>query len=71
MANLLGQPEAGDFRDGVRAALGLDPCVRVHWYGKAEVREGRKMGHVTAVGDDCVALARDAREAFYGAWCGG
>ncbi|KAJ3196545.1 phosphoribosylaminoimidazole carboxylase ade2 [Irineochytrium annulatum] len=23
----------------------------VHWYGKAEVRAGRKMGHVTVVGD--------------------
>ncbi|MEM7711813.1 MAG: 5-(carboxyamino)imidazole ribonucleotide synthase, partial [Pseudomonadota bacterium] len=24
-----------------------DPTARVHLYGKAEVRAGRKMGHVT------------------------
>lgn len=24
--------------------------VHVHWYGKSEVREGRKMGHLTALG---------------------
>ena len=71
MANLLGQPGAGDYRDGVRAAIGVDPGVHVHWYGKAEARIGRKMGHLTAVGEGCVARARCAREGFYRAWCGG
>ena len=48
MANLLGQEGAGDFRTGLTAAL-EDPRVHVHWYGKAEAKPGRKMGHVTRV----------------------
>jgi len=27
-----------------------DQAVWVHWYGKKEARQGRKMGHVTCVG---------------------
>ena len=27
-----------------------DPRAHLHLYGKAEAREGRKMGHVTRVG---------------------
>ncbi len=68
MANLLGQPGAGDHRRGIEAAL-EDPGVRVHWYGKAEPRAGRKMGHLNVVGDDCVARALAARDRFYRAWC--
>lgn len=68
MANLLGQPGAGDFREGIRAALSSDPEVRVHWYGKAESRTGRKMGHLNVAGDNCRARAEAARERFYKAW---
>ena len=68
MANLLGQPKAGDFRDGLRAALVAEPEARVHWYGKAESRPGRKMGHLNVVGDNCAERAKRAREAFYHAW---
>ena len=68
MANLLGQPGAGDFRPGLRAALEI-PGVHVHWYGKVESRPGRKMGHLTAVGGaDVIERAVRARDAFYGAW---
>lgn len=67
MANLLGQSDCGDHREGIRAALD-DPNVFVHWYGKAESRPGRKMGHLNAVGDDCLARAKAARERFYAAW---
>lgn len=28
----------------------LDEAVQLHWYGKSETREGRKMGHINAVG---------------------
>jgi len=31
-------------------ALAADPTARLHLYGKAETREGRKMGHVTRLG---------------------
>jgi 5-(carboxyamino)imidazole ribonucleotide synthase len=52
-ANLL-----GDVDDPCDAALsGVDriletPGAALHWYGKREARPLRKMGHVTAVGDD-------------------
>jgi 5-(carboxyamino)imidazole ribonucleotide synthase len=68
MANLLGQERAGDFRNGLRAAMKVEPEARVHWYGKSESRPGRKMGHVNVVGSNCVARAKLAREAFYRGW---
>jgi 5-(carboxyamino)imidazole ribonucleotide synthase len=51
MVNLLGA------RDGVTELRGLAdalraPDVHVHVYGKREVRRGRKMGHLTALGTD-------------------
>jgi len=43
MVNLIGD-------DAARAAeLLSDPAVHLHWYGKTEARQGRKMGHVTRV----------------------
>ena len=41
MTNLIGA-EAAQW-----AALAADPDVRLHLYGKRDVRDGRKMGHVT------------------------
>ncbi len=61
IANLLGErwePSAPDFG----AAL-LDPNVRVHLYGKATARTGRKMGHLSAVGatgDEALKRVLDA-----------
>ncbi|MBL8049111.1 MAG: ATP-grasp domain-containing protein [Chthonomonas sp.] len=68
MANLLGQPGAGDWRQGLFAATVKDPAVAVHWYGKAVAAPGRKMGHLNVAGADCVARAKAARERFYAAW---
>jgi 5-(carboxyamino)imidazole ribonucleotide synthase len=28
----------------------LEPEVQLHWYGKSENRDGRKMGHINALG---------------------
>jgi 5-(carboxyamino)imidazole ribonucleotide synthase len=62
MANLLGdlwRPEgAAELREPlwIRALEG--PGVHLHLYGKKEVRPGRKMGHLTALG----ATADEARE---------
>ena len=67
-ANLLGQPGANDFRNGIRAAL-EEPGVRIHWYRKAESRPGRKMGHLNVHGEDAKDRAVQARERFYRAWC--
>jgi 5-(carboxyamino)imidazole ribonucleotide synthase len=45
--------------------MAADPGVKVHLYGK-EVRPGRKVGHVTAVGDDIEDLRdRAVRAANY------
>jgi len=49
MANVLGGPGAYDPRETLAAALSV-PGVHVHLYGK-EARPGRKLGHVTALGD--------------------
>lgn len=71
MANLLGIEGAGDYRRALRAVIERDPGVHVHWYGKAESRPGRKMGHLNTVGIDCLARARHAQALFYEAWARG
>jgi 5-(carboxyamino)imidazole ribonucleotide synthase len=43
------------------------PGARLHLYGKAEPRPGRKMGHVNCLADDpdrALALAIEARDAL-------
>ena len=63
MANLLGDAWAGG-EPNWPAALAL-PGVKLHLYGKAEARPGRKMGHLTALADtaeDAARLALRARE---------
>ncbi|MCO5295625.1 MAG: ATP-grasp domain-containing protein [Fimbriimonadaceae bacterium] len=70
MANLLGQEHAADLHGALSAVASL-PGVHVHWYGKAEARVGRKMGHLNVRGgDDLVGRAREARARFYEAWEG-
>ena len=48
MANLLGDLWIGG-EPNWAAAL-ADPLVKLHLYGKAQPRPGRKMGHLTATG---------------------
>jgi 5-(carboxyamino)imidazole ribonucleotide synthase len=64
MVNILGS--RGDFRpdlyDGYPHVQARDPKVRVHLYGKA-VKPGRKIGHVTAYGDDLDDVRERARHA--------
>lgn len=73
MANLLGQPGAGDYRKGLAAAL-AEPSARFHWYGKSESKPGRKMGHLNVVGifgeAETILIQRavESRRAFYQAW---
>ncbi len=67
MANVLGGPR-GDLASGLVEVLALDPEIRVQLYGKSWV-PGRKLGHVTAVGDDLdqtQAQARAAADLFMG-----
>ena len=57
MVNLLGDLwfEDGRERQPDWAALLAVPGARLHLYGKATARPGRKMGHVTVVAPDPAA----------------
>jgi len=67
MVNILGG-DVGDLYSAYRHVFARDPGLKVHLYGK-DVRPGRKVGHVTAVGDDVedlIARARHAADYFMG-----
>ena len=51
MANLLGSDDDPELDKRLHLLFAHDPAIKVHLYGK-EVRPGRKIGHVTALGDD-------------------
>jgi len=62
IANLLGdlwEPAAPHLVDALRV-----PGVRLHLYGKAAARPGRKMGHLSATGDDPADALRAALDAY-------
>jgi len=62
MVNLLGTRQGPACPRGVEEAQAV-PRTFLHLYGKREVRVGRKMGHVTALGDtpeEALARARQA-----------
>ncbi len=61
MANLLGDLWANGEPDWVAAAA--LPNVKIHLYGKAGARPGRKMGHLVAFGADTAEAAARVREA--------
>jgi 5-(carboxyamino)imidazole ribonucleotide synthase len=66
MVNVLGGPGSGSLTDRYAVALDAQSGVKFHSYGK-ESRPGRKVGHVTAGGDDLeetVYRARAASEFF-------
>jgi len=66
MVNLLGDiwpDEAPQAEPAWQLALGI-PSLKMHLYGKAEARAGRKMGHFTVLGtnrDDAIKLAMQVR----------
>ncbi len=66
MANLLGGPDGGMALDErVHHAMAQWPDVKLHLYGKAS-RPGRKLGHVTALGNDLADVrARASAAAAY------
>lgn len=66
MKNILGTSQGSGFPKGLEKALRI-PGVSYHLYGKNETRIGRKMGHITVVGDnvwDCLKKAEKARKAL-------
>jgi 5-(carboxyamino)imidazole ribonucleotide synthase len=68
MVNILGGDDP-DLYSRLIHVMAADPGVKVHLYGKA-VRPGRKIGHVTVLGDDGVEVLRDRarRAAAYLRW---
>ena len=64
MANILGDVW-GDTEPRWQELLACD--VKLHLYGKAEARRGRKMGHVTALAhsiSDADSIVRAARDSL-------
>jgi 5-(carboxyamino)imidazole ribonucleotide synthase len=51
MINLLGKKEGEGFPENISEVL-TDPEIHFHLYGKVNSRKGRKMGHITAIGDN-------------------
>ena len=60
MVNLLGVDDGHDFVSSYEQVLAQHPSAKVHTYGKAP-RAGRKMGHVTVVGQDSADVLAEAR----------
>lgn len=56
MANILGDVWDGGEPDWETALQ--DPSVKLHLYGKSDARPGRKMGHLTAMGESVEAARR-------------
>lgn len=61
MVNVLGGQHPDMYR-AYRHVMARDPALKVHLYGK-DVRPGRKIGHVTAYGDDLDSLLERAHHA--------
>ncbi|NYH51840.1 5-(carboxyamino)imidazole ribonucleotide synthase [Nocardiopsis arvandica] len=61
MANVLGGEDPEVYRRYLHV-MAEDPEVKVHFYGK-DVRPGRKIGHVTVMGEDHRGLLERARDA--------
>ncbi len=59
MANLLG--DIWSKGEPNWSAAVASPGVKLHLYGKPDARPGRKMGHLTALGDRAEARVREAR----------
>jgi len=71
MANVLGGEGEPDLDRRLHLLMGRDPALKVHLYGK-DVRPRRKIGHVTALGDDLAQVRERARTGAHwlrtGAW---
>jgi len=63
MANLLGVSDSRNFMDNYSQVMSKFPGIKIHSYGKSP-RLGRKLGHITVVGEDldsCLETAEAAR----------
>lgn len=60
MLNLIGEPnhEGKSKIDGLENSLNISG-FNLHWYGKEITKPGRKMGHITFIGDDFEQIVSD------------
>ena len=62
MVNLLGVDDQNDFVSVYPKALAAHPTAKFHTYGKS-ARKGRKMGHITVIGNDEAQVSAEANAA--------
>jgi len=62
MANLLGVSDSKNFMDNYPQVISNFPEIQIHSYGKSP-RLGRKLGHITVVGDNLEACLKTAEAA--------
>ncbi|MDR9405126.1 MAG: 5-(carboxyamino)imidazole ribonucleotide synthase [Halothece sp. Uz-M2-17] len=68
MINLLGYESAEDQYLDKRQEIATLPNTHVYWYGKTQARPGRKLGHVTVLGESIAkasAIADQVSEIWY------
>ncbi|BAY09815.1 5-(carboxyamino)imidazole ribonucleotide synthase [Calothrix sp. NIES-2098] len=70
MVNLLGYETSQSDYQSQRQQIAEIPQSYIHWYGKAESRPGRKLGHVTVLldrqnQDEAIAIARTIESIWY------
>lgn len=64
MKNILGSGQEGPaLVEGIEKTY-QNPNVKVHVYGKETSKPGRKMGHLTVIGDDVETVRNQAKEAY-------
>ena len=63
MKNIIGGHDGYAYVHGLAQAYSGHPDVKIHIYGKEQVRTGRKMGHITASADTIEEALRQVREA--------
>lgn len=61
MINLLGKREGDGIVQNYKESLG-EPDLHLHIYGKDKSRVGRKMGHITIIGDNLNSILRKAKQ---------
>ena len=62
MVNLLGVDDSNTFVEHFDKAMAKHAAAKIHTYGKS-ARKGRKMGHITVVGDDLAVALAEAKGA--------
>jgi phosphoribosylaminoimidazole carboxylase (NCAIR synthetase) len=63
MINLLGERDGASVPKDITAFLKFKN-TKLHLYNKAQSRKGRKMGHITTIGDEEKEVLKEVEAAF-------